>query len=289
MPDISLPTVVRKVLYPPVALESQFYVLLTDAGKASGKMNWRPELGERLTLDGEWGAYKGEKNFNFKSAAPNIPEDPRAQLNYVCERAHGLGPAMAAGIWAAKGENWRNVVAGEIRGFTDARYESFRESLSMVGAEADKSKVVSWLMSKGASMKMGLAAFDAWKREAIGVVQANPFRLADLPHYSFGDVDGAIREAFGIGLEDARRVQSAVLYKLRMLTSGGSTVIDWPTLRVAVLDLVGSHMGVKVAEAVKGMFKDGSLKGFTGSQSIALGTDYQNEVAILEWCRRKLT
>jgi hypothetical protein len=285
---MDLNCLVKKIYYPPVAVGGDWYVLLTDAGKASGKMTWRPGEGERLTLSGEWGAYKGERNFNFKSAVPNVPVDPRAQLNYVCERAHGVGPALAAGIWELMGANWKNVTAGAVRGFTEARYEAFRDSLALVTGEAEKSKAVSWLMSKGASMKMGNAAWEQWEKETIGVVQANCYRLADLPHYSFGDVDGAIREAFGIGLEDERRVQSAVLYKIRMLTSGGSTVIDWVSLKMATLELVGAHMAKMLAGVVKGMFEDGSLKGFSGSQSIALWTDYDNEIAILGWCGRKL-
>ena len=286
MPELNI--TVNRILYPPVAVEGDWYVLLTDSGKASGKMTWRPETGERLTLEGEWGAYKGERNFNFKSASPNIPVDPRSQLNYVCERAKGVGPVMAEGIWALLGSNWKNVTAGAVRGFTDAKYSAFRESLSLVNAEADKSKAVAWLMSKGATMNMGVVAYEQWKAETIGVVQSNCYRLAELPHYSFADVDGGIRNEFGIGLEDERRVQSAVLYKLRMLTNGGSTVIDWNTLLGAVKALIGGHLGKLIAEVVKGMFEDGSLRGFAGSQSISLGTDYDNEVAILEWCGRKI-
>jgi len=268
---------VRHVLYPPVGKEGDFYVLATDQGKASGKMKWRPEVGERLRLSGKWGSYKGERNFSYDNALPNVPVSPRDQLHYVCERAKGIGPSIEEAIWTLLGPKWKDARAGCVKGFTAPKFDAFSEAVTLLEVEADKSMAIAWLMGKGCSVNMSTAAWDQWQKETVGIVQSNMFRLADLPHFSFVDVDGAIRENFGIGDDDPRRIRAAILYKLKNLTSSGSTVIEWPELFHATCSLVGGHRGELVGDQVSAMFKDGALVGFTGSRSIALGQDYKNE------------
>lgn len=278
---------VKRVLYPPAVSKdeqkAEFFVLLTNIGKASGKMNWRPEQGERLTLDGTWGAYQGEKNFKFTSAAPNVPVNPRDQLHYAADRAAGIGPVLEELIWKARGEDWRNVEPGEVKGLTGAKHLSLIESVRAIDMEAEKSQAVAWLMGKGCTIKMSLAAYEQFKKETVGVVQANCFRLAELPNYSFVDVDGVIRENFGIGMNDPRRVRAAILYKLRQMTSGGNTVIRWPYLLASVTQLVGAALARMVSDECAKMFEDGSLVGFAGTQSVSLMDDYQAECEILRF------
>jgi hypothetical protein len=280
-PVISLDVEISRVLYQsPPEKGADYFVLLTSNGKASGKMKWRPEVGERLRLSGKWGSFKGERNFDFTYALPNVPVSPRDQLHYVCERAKGLGPAMEEDLWLKLGAEWRTATPGCVKGFTAPKYNAFSEAVALMEVEADKSQAIAWLMSKHCSVNMSTAAWEQWEKQTIGVVQGNVFRLADLPHYSFVDVDGSIREAFGIGDDDPRRIRAAVLYKLRALTSSGSTVIDWDSLYHASCQLVGGYRGELIAEEVSKMFEDGNLKGFTGTRSISLGQDYKNELDI---------
>jgi hypothetical protein len=280
--------VVEKVLYPKSGQDDKgWYVLATDQGRASGKMAWMPIEGERLRLTGEEAYYGGKPNFNFVTAIPNVPVDPRDMLRYVCERAKGIGPAIEDALWEAMGKDWKNAKPGCVKGFSPAKANAFHEALALTEVEADKSQVIGWLMGRGATVNMATAAFEVWKKNTVGVIQNNPFRLADLPNYSFADVDGAIRKNFDIGDEDPRRIKAAVVYKLRQMTAGGSTVIDWPALRDASGALIGSWRLEAISEMVSEMFQDGSLKGFPGTQRIALATDYKNEVAIFEYVMGK--
>ena len=54
-----------------------------------GAMHWTPAEMETLSLIGEYVVYKGERQFQFKSAKLTLPLDPRSQLHYVCQRAKG--------------------------------------------------------------------------------------------------------------------------------------------------------------------------------------------------------
>ena len=247
-------------------------------------MSWRPEENERLILDGQWSAYRGQKEFKFQSAMPDIPIDPRDQLKYVCERTRGIGYAIEQAIWDAKGAEWRSVTDRDVkalgRGDLLAR---FQETIDLVEREAEKTQVIGWLMGHGATIKMATAAWDIWKKQTIGVVSTNPYRLTELPHYGFVHVDNGIRQSFGIGNDDPRRIRAGVIYALQQLTEHGSTAIDWSALRdVSVKHLNGIHLEL-IVTAIGEMFQDGTLRGFKGTQRIALGLDYQNELEIFDY------
>lgn len=281
---MNLTVTVTRVLYPPaVVQDATWFVLLTEHGKCSGNMTWRPLEGERIRLDGRWSAYRGERQFQFQSAMPDVPVDPRAQLHYVCTRAVGIGQAMEERLWAQFGANWTAVQPGDIPRLTGGRYIAFRVAVDLLEAEAEKSEAITWLFSKGATMAMATAAWEQWGEQTIHIVQDDPFRLSDLPHYGFTHVDGNIREAFGIGDDDTRRLRAAVLYSIRRLTSNGSTVLEWTEIRQAAAHVVGWQYGEACVEVTREMFGDGSLIAFADSQSIALAEDYRAEQAIWEY------
>lgn len=279
----TLNVIVDRVLYQDPKEPHEWHVLLTDMGKCVGGMKWRPEPKERLTLTGTWKAYRGERNFNFAAAVPNVPVNPKDLLRYAVERTTGIGPSMEAAIWEAYGEHWQDIEPGTIKGMTQARHDALRETIRTLNTEREKSQAIGWLMGQGASDRMAMAAWDEWEMDMIGLVHNNCYRLADLPHFAFSHVDKDIRRNFGIEDDDPRRIRSAIIYALRSLTSGGSTVIDWIMLRDECGRLLGARHAQMVSDLTSDMFQEGALVGFTGSRSIALKPDYDNEILILEW------
>ena len=228
----TLTTTITRVLYPPATDESAvFFILSTDAGKAAGRMSWRPAENERVTFTGEWDTYQGDKQFKFTSAMPSVPDAPRETLAYIVTRAKGIGPELEKRIWAQCGDKFDQPERLEsVQGMTGVRIAAFMEAVESVQRESEKSKTIAWLMSKGATVNMAVAAFDKFAAGTVGIVNADPYRLADLEGYSFTAVDGRIRAAFEIGDDDPRRVAAAVVYKLRQLTGSGATVIKYDAL-----------------------------------------------------------
>lgn len=283
----TLNVTVNKIIFPPIADQGDWYVIMTDKGKAVGKMKWRPDDGEKLVLNGTWGAYRGERNFKFTLAMPDTPDSPRDTLAYICSRAKGIGPAMEEAIWEAYGDDFREAYDGAIPRLNGDKYENFKQVCSLVDMETEKSKAIAWLMAHKASANLALAAWDEWEKESIGVVRANCYRLADLPHYGFTHVDGDIRTSFKIGDGDDRRVRAAILYSLGQLTANGSTVIDWTSLQDRTVHLIGiEHIG-SIVDLTMAMFDDGSLIGYKRSVSVSLTTDYRNEKDILEFATQE--
>ena len=72
-------------------------------------MSWTPSEMETLSLVGDYVVYKGERQFQFRTAKLTLPLDAKSQLAYVCERAAGVGPHIMDEIWKLYGEKWREL------------------------------------------------------------------------------------------------------------------------------------------------------------------------------------
>jgi hypothetical protein len=280
----SLAVTVERVPYPPAHVENQdWFILVCRDGPnevvAKGKMGWRPQPKERLKLFGKWSTYQGKREFKFDSAALDIPTDARGMLHYVCELASGVGAALEQQIWDLKGEDWATIEEGELPRFKGKVFSNFADAVSRAEADRTKGAAIAQLLAAGASMNMAAAAWEQWQQDTLGVVASNPYRLAELPNYGFADVDNRIRQHYGIGDSDMRRIRAAVVYVLRQITSGGSTVVNWDVLNKSCLEKLGGYQEL-ITQAVREMFGEGTLKGFQRSRGISLASDFRNEQTI---------
>lgn len=263
-----------------------WYILNTCAGKAVGDMLWRPAEGERLVLEGEWGVRGGKRQFKFTAAMADIPVDPRDQLRYVCETTDGVGQGTEQLIWLEWGAQWwDSAKPGVVKGLNENRFRKFRNAMNAFELERDKSTAIAWLMGKGATMGLAVAAWLTWEKGTIGTVQDNCYILAHLPHYGFGDVDRLIAPGFNIVPDDPRRLRAAIVYAMHRATETGATLINWATLLRESIELLGgvaSHEQL-ADETRELMTGEDQLRGMPDVLGIALTQDYENEQAILEY------
>jgi exodeoxyribonuclease V alpha subunit len=285
MPEVvRLTVVVQDIHWPRVLDEGKWYKLGTDQGLATGEMSWRPAIGERLLLEGSWGAYKGQRVFRFIGAMVNVPEDARGKLAYLCSRASGVGPAIETAIWERWGKNWEPEIAeSSIPRLQGRVWLSFQETLDLINSEAEKGRTMAWLLGKGASMAMANAAWGEWGVATIGIVQGDPYRLAKLAHFGFQAVDKEVRKHFGIEDGDPRRIRAGIIYTLHQLTSDGSTRTSWDRLHANAGKYLGAEWREKIVEETGKLFEEDELVGFSASASIALSGDYWNERTIWEF------
>ena len=278
MPQLNV--TVSRVAYPnATAAPEAWYILITDQGACKGNMSWRPQDQEELLLDGEWTTYKGEKEFKFKQATIHIPEDPRAQLHYVCCRTNGLGNAAEQMIWDKVGENWKEIQEGEVTRLKGKIYQNFLLQTESLKGKSAQAKVVAALMDTGATMNMAESAWSTWEEETMGVVTANCYRMADLPNYGFRDIDNKIRQFYGITNEDKRRIRAAVVYTIRRLTDRGDTVIGWSLLYAECVKLLGGYAEL-VNDCTGELFGEGTLKSFPEFGGVSLAADWVAENTI---------
>lgn len=214
-------------------------ILATDAGTAKGPCGWDVQPGERVKLDGEYktSKFNGSQEFVFKSAMIDIPEDARALLDYAVSITDGMGPTTAAKIWEKYGADWPKIADPEIKGLRGTAKLNWRLTLDQIDHKQNQAKTVAFLIGRGCTMAMAMAAWEAWKDETFAKVSADVYCLADLPRYGFKAIDGAISQAFGIANNDPRRYTAATLYAIKENATTGNTFTTLPI----VLKLLQKH------------------------------------------------
>ena len=256
----------------------------TESGNSTickGTMEWEPREMETLKLSGEFVIYKGEREFQFFGAAITLPLDPFAQLNYVCQRTLGIGPQMTLEIWKKRGEKWRDLELGEIKRMQPETLEMFREKIREFDSDSEKAEVIAWLEDKGLTQAFAGAAWEKFRSDTAGVINANCYRLAEVPGYGFSAVDGEIRRAFGIADDDPRRIRAGVYAAMDQISENGDTA--FPALEHLEKSRELLNLGDElIISEVRKMEKEKLIVFFGGE--MASSEDYQREKMILEFC-----
>ena len=257
-----------------------FFRAVLDDGRTvicKGSMNWEPRVMETLSLIGEWVVYKGERQFQFQKAKLTLPVEERDQLHYVCERTNGIGKSIEEAIWNARGKDWRNLEFGEIKKLSRLAYENFLEQISLFASDSEKAETLAWLENIGCTPAMAGAAFEKWGSDTTGIVNENCYRLAELPGFSFKQVDEKIRGFFDIKDDDPRRIESAILYIYDMECADGSTVADaWKHLE-RVKELLQNIGEKEICSAAAQMKKKGRIFVFCDTALISSANHYGKE------------
>lgn len=286
MPSTTINVVVERVLYPPPTVkDANWFLLKTNHGIAKGSLAWRPQDREALIMEGDWCAHNGERQFKFSAARIDMPIHPRDQLHYCVSRTIGMGPAIEGLIWDRFGEKWRDIKPGDVSRLSGRVYEEFMLQIKSMEGKSVEAGVVATLMGKGCTTNMAYAAWEMWRGDAIGVVNADCYRLSELSGYSFKDVDTKIRKHFNIGDDDKRRIRAAVVYSLRRLTDAGDTVVLWEDLFKQAVGMLGGYADM-VSECTAELFADGSLKAFPESARISLAQDWNAENSIWDFVQQ---
>lgn len=259
----------------------------TRSATVKGVLAVEPRHGERMELRGEWklNEFSGEQEFDFKSAAPSVPDDPYAMLAYAVEITKGMGPARFDEVWRAYGKEWmQHTELDGIDGVPAATRMYWGETIKRIAQDRAQSATMSFLLGHGCSMTLALKAWERWTGEAVQRVTADPYSLADLPWAGFGTVDGDIRKAFGIGDTDPRRVDAAVLYRMGDMTQQVGTLIPEPSIADEAADLI-TNAPELVPLAIERLVRTGKLVRIGGG--IALAVDFENEQSVWKWINHK--
>jgi hypothetical protein len=247
-------------------------------------IKFEPKHGDRLKLTGSWkkSDFNGAQEFHFRTCELNLPTNPRALLSYACTITKGLGPVREQEVWDRYGDTWPDQDLNGIDGLTDAIRYAWKDTLARLSNEKNKSQAVAFLVEHGCTLTVALKAWDRWEDETIGIVQDDPYLLADLPYCGFHTVEKGIRQTFDIGDTDPRRTKAAVLYVLEsQLPTGpdnnGGTWHEQGDVIKAASAATGHINGI--AEAIESLVVAGKLVSIDGGY--ALKTDAENEQATI--------
>lgn len=140
--------------------------------------------GELVEAEGTFTSHPvyGEQ-FQILSYETKVPEDAMAMERYLGSGAiKGVGAALASRIVRHFGEDTLRVVEEEPERLSEVRGISPRmaqEIGSQIAEKADMRKAMIFLQKYGISLNLGAKIFKKYGQSLYGVMQENPYKLAE--------------------------------------------------------------------------------------------------------------
>ena len=170
------------------------------------------------------------KQFQISSYVEKMPEDALAVERYLGSGAiKGIGAALAARIVRRFGDDTMRIVEeeperlAEIKGISEKKAMEIAEQMT---EKADMRRAMIFLQKYGISLNLGAKIYQKYGQSVYGVLQENPYRLAeDISGVGFRIADD-IASRIGIHTDSDYRIKSGLSYTL--LQAGGEGHVYLP-------------------------------------------------------------
>ena len=165
------------------------------------------------------------KQFQISSYVEKMPEDALAMERYLGSGAiKGIGAALAARIVRRFGDDTMRIVEeeperlAEIKGISEKKAMEIAEQMT---EKADMRRAMIFLQKYGISLNLGAKIYQKYGQTVYGVLQENPYRLAeDISGVGFRIAD-EIASRIGIHTDSDYRIRSGMLYTLLQASGEG--------------------------------------------------------------------
>lgn len=165
------------------------------------------------------------KQFQIASYVEKMPEDALAMERYLGSGAiKGIGAALAARIVRRFGDDTIRIVEeeperlAEIKGISEKKAMEIAEQMT---EKADMRRAMIFLQKYGISLNLGAKIYQKYGQTVYGVLQENPYRLAeDISGVGFRIAD-EIASRIGIHTDSDYRIRSGMLYTLLQASGEG--------------------------------------------------------------------
>ena len=165
------------------------------------------------------------KQFQIASYVEKMPEDALAMERYLGSGAiKGIGAALAARIVRRFGDDTMRIVEeeperlAEIKGISEKKAMEIAEQMT---EKADMRRAMIFLQKYGISPNLGAKIYQKYGQTVYGVLQENPYRLAeDISGVGFRIAD-EIASRIGIHTDSDYRIRSGMLYTLLQASGEG--------------------------------------------------------------------
>lgn len=165
------------------------------------------------------------KQFQIASYVEKMPEDALAMECYLGSGAiKGIGAALAARIVRRFGDDTMRIVEeeperlAEIKGISEKKAMEIAEQMT---EKADMRRAMIFLQKYGISLNLGAKIYQKYGQTVYGVLQENPYRLAeDISGVGFRIAD-EIASRIGIHTDSDYRIRSGMLYTLLQASGEG--------------------------------------------------------------------
>lgn len=190
------------------------YISEGEMLEATGTMTDHPIYGEQLQVE----------SYEIK-----VPEDIHSVERYLASGAvKGIGAALAARIVRHfKADTFRIMEEeperlSEVKGISEKMAMAISEQ---VEEKKEMRQAMMYLQKYGISMNLALKIYNEYGPRLYGIIEENPYRLADdIPGVGFKMADEIARQA-GIFTDSDYRIQCGLLYTLLQALNNGHTYL----------------------------------------------------------------
>ena len=183
------------------------------------------------------------KQLMATSLVERRPEDAEGMERYLGSGAiKGIGAALAARIVRHFGEDTLRIVEeeperlSEVKGISDKKA---REIAAQLTEKADMRRAMIFLQNYGISLNLGAKIYQKYGAGLYGVLQENPYKLAeDITGVGFRTAD-EIAARIGILPDSEYRIRSGLLYLLKSASGNGHVYLPRSELFAQAEELLG--------------------------------------------------
>lgn len=205
------------------------------------------EQGENISAKGEFVSHPlyGEQ-FKIQSFQVTAPEDKESMERYLGSGAvKGVGPALAARIVKRFGDDTFRIIEEEPERLIEIKGISERIAREISGQMEEKKELreaMVYLTRFGISNSLAVKIYETYGTGLYGIMQENPYRLAeDIHGVGFKTAD-EIAARIGIHTDSDYRIRSGLLYTLLQSVQEGHTWLP----RELLLERAGGLLQVPV-------------------------------------------
>lgn len=199
--------------------------------------------GETIEAEGEFVKHaiygKQFKADNYRSI---LPDDVISIERYLGSGAiKGIGESLAARIVACFGENTFTIIEKEPERLAEIKGISERKAREIAAQLEDKKgtrDAMMFLQKYGITNAMAIKLYQQYGAEIYGILQENPYRLAEeVWGIGFKAAD-EIAAKIGIHVDSDYRIRSGLLYTLLLAGGEGHLFLPLPVLRARTAELL---------------------------------------------------
>ena len=200
--------------------------------------------GENIEVTGEYTAHPTYgKQFKAESYVEKEPTDELSIERYLGSGAiKGIGAALAARIVRRfKGDTFR-IIEEEPERLAEVKGVSERKAMEIsdqVSEKRDLRQAMIFLQQYGITLNLAVKIYKEYGQEVYGIIQENPYRLADdISGVGFRIAD-EIAKKVGIHTDSDFRIRSGILYTLLQASGEGHTFLPEEELTKRAGELLG--------------------------------------------------
>ena len=198
--------------------------------------------GENIEVTGEYTAHPTYgKQFKAESFVEKEPTDELSIERYLGSGAiKGIGAALAARIVRRfKGDTFR-IIEEEPERLAEIKGISERKAMSdQVSEKRDLRQAMIFLQQYGITLNLAVKIYKEYGQEVYGIIQENPYRLADdISGVGFKIAD-EIAYRIGIHTDSDYRIKSGMVYTLLQATGEGHVYLPKDELFQRAAELLG--------------------------------------------------